>query len=71
MAITNVLGDIIAVFVFESLIMVAVVTVIFTTAGLFLGWYYVSRYLPINPTSMFIESKQFCISWFKLQIIKK
>jgi len=71
MAMTNVIGDIIAVFVFESLIMVAGVTIIFTIGGLFLGWYYVSRYLPINLTAMFFESKQFCVSWLKLQLIKK
>ncbi len=71
MTITNIIGDIIAVFVFDSIIMVAVVTIIFTIAGQFLGWHYVSRYLPINLTAMFIESKQFCVSWLKLQLIKK
>lgn len=66
MAITNIIGDIIAVFVFDSIIIVAVVTIIFTIAGQFLGWYYVSRYLPIKLTAMFLESKQFCVSWLKL-----
>lgn len=66
MAITNIIGDIIAVFVFDSIIMVAVVTIIFTIAGQFLGWYYVSRYLPIKLSAMFLESKQFCFSWLKL-----
>jgi len=70
MATTNILGDVIAVFIFDSLILVAVVTIIFTIAGQFLGWYYVSRYLPINLTALFIESKQFCVSWLKLQLIK-
>ena len=65
MAVTNILGDIIAVFVFKSLIMVALVTVIFTIAGQFLGWYYVSRYLAIQPKAMLIESKDFCYTWMK------
>jgi O-antigen/teichoic acid export membrane protein len=40
MAIANIAGDIIAVFVFHSILLVAVATVIFTILGVFLGNYY-------------------------------
>ena len=70
MTLTNVLGDIIAVFVFKSLIMVAVVTIIFTVAGLFLGWYFVSRYLPISLRALVVESKVFCTEWIRKNLQK-
>ena len=65
MAITNILGDVIAVFVFDSIIMVAVVTIIFTIAGQFLGWYYVSRYLPVNFIDLIAETKSICTIWVR------
>lgn len=70
MASTNILGDIIAVFIFKSLVLVAVVTILFTLAGQFLGWYFVSKYLPVSPKAMLIESKDFCIDWVRTQFIK-
>jgi O-antigen/teichoic acid export membrane protein len=70
MTITNVLGDIIAVFVFKSLVLVAVVTIFFTIAGQFLGWYFVSRYLPISLTDMVVELKAFCSEWIKKNLQK-
>ncbi len=70
MAVTNILGDIIAIFIFKSLIMVAVVTVIFTIAGQFLGWFYVSRYLAIRPKEMYYESKEYCYTWMKVHFSK-
>jgi O-antigen/teichoic acid export membrane protein len=65
MTFTNVLGDIIAVFVFKSIIMVAVVTIFFTIGGQFLGWYFVSRYLPISLIALVAESRIFCTQWIR------
>jgi len=39
----NIIFDIIAVFVFQSLIMVISATVIFTLIGLFMGWFFIRR----------------------------
>src|ERR1035437_1497548 len=40
----NVIFDFIAVFVFHSLQMVAIGSVIFTFAGIFIGWYYITKF---------------------------
>ena len=70
MTVTNVLGDIIAVFVFKSIIMVALVTIFFTIGGQFLGWYFLSRYLPISIFALVAESKVFCIGWIRKNLQK-
>jgi O-antigen/teichoic acid export membrane protein len=70
MTLTNVIGDIIAIFVFKSLILVAVVTIFFTIAGQFLGWYFVSRYLPISLIALVNELKVFCIEWIRKNLRK-
>ena len=43
MLLANILFDLIAIFVFHSLILVAAATLIFTLAGIGLGWYYLQR----------------------------
>lgn len=44
----NIIGDLIAVFVFKSLIDVALVTVLFTITGLFMGWFYLNNKIQLN-----------------------
>ncbi len=44
----NILVDILAVFVFESLIVVAIGTVLFTLLGIFIGFYFLRRELKIQ-----------------------
>lgn len=48
MLIANIVLDIIAVFVFQSLLLVALATLIFTLLGLFLGWRFVFAELSMN-----------------------
>lgn len=55
MVIANIIGDLIAVFVFESLLAVALVTVLFTFIGLVLGYYYFNKEVPLNFRMIWIE----------------
>lgn len=55
MVITNVIGDIVAIFVFHSLELVAVASVMFTLLGVILGYYYLNREIPLHFKSIFTE----------------
>lgn len=44
----NIIGDLVAVFVFQSLQAVALVTVVFTLIGIFIGYYYLNREIKVN-----------------------
>ncbi|WP_282014862.1 oligosaccharide flippase family protein [Marinifilum flexuosum] len=44
----NIIGDLIAVFVFQSLQAVAIVTVVFTLIGILIGYYYLNREIKVN-----------------------
>lgn len=43
MLVANIIFDLIAVFVFQSLILVTIATVLFTLVGICVGWYFISR----------------------------
>lgn len=43
MLVSNIIFDLIAVFVFQSLILVAVATVLFTFVGIVIGWFYIIK----------------------------
>ncbi|NOR86520.1 MAG: oligosaccharide flippase family protein [Bacteroidales bacterium] len=55
MVLANIIGDLIAVFVFKSLMAVAVVTIIFTLLGLMIGYYYLNKELDLKFRLVFIE----------------
>lgn len=55
MVLANIIGDLVAVFVFESLMAVAVVTVIFTLIGLVIGYYYLDKELDLRFKLLFTE----------------
>lgn len=61
MTIANVVGDLIAVFYFESLEAVAIVTVLFTILGIILGYIYLNKEIRINGFKIISEG----ISFFK------
>jgi O-antigen/teichoic acid export membrane protein len=44
----NIIGDLIAIFVFESLMLVAVATVVFTLAGILLGMHFLKREMKLS-----------------------
>lgn len=55
MTIANVLIDVLAVFVFESLVMVALGTVLFTLLGIFLGFYFLRKEIQIQSKQILPE----------------
>ena len=59
MAAANIIGDIICVFVFNSLEMVAVVTVIFTLIGILIGQYYLVKNIRVKIYPVFQEGLHF------------
>lgn len=59
MVLTNVIGDLVAIFVFHSLEMVAVASVLFTLLGVILGYYYLNREVKLHFKSIFTEGYLF------------
>ncbi len=49
----NIIGDLIALYVFESLIAVAIVTIIFTVIGQIIGFSYLAKEIPVNFKEIF------------------
>ncbi|MEM8762255.1 MAG: oligosaccharide flippase family protein [Bacteroidota bacterium] len=56
MTFANILINFIAVFVFESLVVVAVGTVLFTLLGIIMGFYYLKREIQVNGKHILSES---------------
>lgn len=69
MAVANVIINLIAVFVFESLVVVAVGTVVFTLLGIFIGLRYVKKEIQADGKQIFKESLQF-VKKFNLSALK-
>jgi len=53
MVISNVIGDLIAVFIFKSLIMVAIASIIFTLIGVMIGFYFLNSELHLKQREIF------------------
>jgi O-antigen/teichoic acid export membrane protein len=59
MVVANVIGDLIAVFVFKSLLMVAVASIIFTIIGVWLGFYFLDKELHLSHMKVFSAGLDF------------
>ncbi len=59
MVIANVVGDIIAIFIFKSLSLVAVASIFFTTIGIWVGYYYMDKELSLNYRLIFSRGIDF------------
>ena len=55
MVLANIIGDLIALFVFKSIAGVAVATVVFTIIGMIIGYYYLNKELQLKPQLIWIE----------------
>jgi O-antigen/teichoic acid export membrane protein len=71
MVVANVTGDLIAIFIFKSLILVAVSSIIFTALGIWLGMYFLSRELSLQYKQIFIAGVKFYKSLFHKLMAKK
>lgn len=59
MVLFNVAGDLVAVFIFKSLALVAVGSILFTLIGIWVGFYYFSRELTLNYLQIFSRGIHF------------
>lgn len=59
MVIANIIGDLIAIFIFKSLSMVAVASIAFTILGVWVGFYYLSKELRLNYMHIFTNGIDF------------
>lgn len=66
MVIANIIGDIIAIFVFKSLSLVAVASIFFTTIGIWVGFYYMNKELSLNYRNIFTSG----IDFYKMLYVK-
>lgn len=55
----NVIGDLIAIYAFESIEMVAVATLVFTSVGIIIGLYYLNKSFAISITGIFKSANAF------------
>lgn len=66
MVAANIIGDLIAIFIFKSLMLVAIVSVIFTALGVGVGYYYLNRELNLEWRQIFSQG-----TIFYKQMLKK
>ena len=59
MVLANVIGDLIAVFIFKSLSMVAIASIFFTSIGIVVGYYYMNKELSLNYRYIFTSGIDF------------
>ncbi|WP_396149680.1 lipopolysaccharide biosynthesis protein [Flavobacterium sp.] len=69
---TNIIGDIIALFVFESLLLVALSTLVFTAVGILVGAYFVRQEIEFSAKEIFKSGTSFYKAiWKQLQMMTK
>jgi hypothetical protein len=59
MVVANVIGDLIAVFVFKSLAAIAVASILFTMLGVWLGYIFLDKELHLDHRSIFTAGIEF------------
>lgn len=69
MVIANVIGDLIAVFVFKSLLLVAIASIVFTIVGVWVGFYFLDKELHIQHRKVFSAGVEFYKSMYQ-KVIK-
>jgi O-antigen/teichoic acid export membrane protein len=70
MVVANIAGDIVAIFFFKSLILVAVSSILFTIVGIWLGMYFLNKELNLRFSEIFSAGIQFYKSIFN-KLLKK
>jgi O-antigen/teichoic acid export membrane protein len=59
MVVLNIIGDLIALYIFKSLIMVAVVTILFTIVGQMVGFHFLNKEIEVRYFNIFKHGYQF------------
>jgi O-antigen/teichoic acid export membrane protein len=64
MVIANIAGDLIAIFIFKSLVLVAVSSIVFTIIGIWMGMYFLNKELTLQYKDIFLNGIKFYRSGF-------
>jgi O-antigen/teichoic acid export membrane protein len=64
MVIANVVGDLIAIFVFKSLLLVAIASILFTLVGIWMGMYFLNKELTLSYKEIFRSGINFYVLIF-------
>jgi O-antigen/teichoic acid export membrane protein len=64
MVLANVIGDFIAIFVFKSLMLVAVASIVFTLIGIWMGMYFLNKELTLSYREIFTSGINFYKTFF-------
>jgi O-antigen/teichoic acid export membrane protein len=67
----NIIGDLIAVFVFKSIFYVALATVVFTFIGMYFGYYYLNREIKLDFKEVFKHGWKFYVNGYQHLLKKK
>ena len=68
MVLANVIGDLIAVFIFKSLAMIAIASVLFTMLGIWVGYFFLDKELRLEHRNIFSAGIEFYKSlYFKIR----
>jgi O-antigen/teichoic acid export membrane protein len=59
MVIANIIGDLIAIFIFKSLLLVAVASILFTLIGIWMGMYFLDKELKLSYREIFSSGLKF------------
>ena len=59
MVLTNVIGDLIAVFIFKSLAVIAIASILFTAIGVWVGFYFLDKELHLDYRKVFTSGIEF------------
>jgi len=64
MLFANIVGDLVAIFIFKSLMLVAVASIVFTAIGIWMGMYFLTKEIPLSYKEIFSSGIKFYLSMF-------
>ncbi len=70
MASVNIVGDLVAIYVFDSLFYVALVTVLNTIIGLIMGYYYLNKIVKIDFMQFVVMGNKFFVDLINRRVLK-
>lgn len=70
MVVANIVGDLVAVFLFQSLLLVAVASILFTLVGIYIGIYYLDKELSISLREIFTNGNAFYKNYYQKLFVK-
>jgi hypothetical protein len=71
MVTANIIGDLIAVFVFRSLVLVAVGSILFTILGIVVGMFFLNKELSVSYKQIFVSGAAFYSRLYQKLIITR